>query len=157
MPTVQSSCDIDAPQAPLFALAQDYGLRLSWDPFLREMRFLDGASEAGVGVRVWVRAKNGLTMTVRYLTVNAPDQVAMVMTDGPWIFSRFSGSWVFKALSERRTHVVFRYNFALRFGMVSAISDPIVSRILSSDMQARLEGLKKSAETTDILTRLPAS
>ena len=28
----------------VLTLAQDYGLRLQWDPFLRDLRFLDGAT-----------------------------------------------------------------------------------------------------------------
>lgn len=154
MPTVQCARAIDAPRAPLFALAQDYALRLDWDPFLREMRFLDGASEAGVGVRVWVRAKNGLTMTVRYLTVNAPSQVAMTMTEGPWMFRKFSGSWGFKEITPTRTLVTFRYHFELRSALVPFVGDPIVSRVLSRDMAARLEGLDRGART-GLLERLP--
>jgi len=45
MPVVEESLLIRAPQQPLFDLAQDYRLRLKWDPFLRDMRFLDGARE----------------------------------------------------------------------------------------------------------------
>src|SRR5712692_11335562 len=45
MPVVEESLLIRAPQQPLFDLAQDYRLRLKWAPFLRDMRFLDGARE----------------------------------------------------------------------------------------------------------------
>src|SRR4051812_13589743 len=69
VPTIQAVLDIEAPISPLFDLAQDYRLRLTWDPFLRELKFRDGASAAAVGVRVWVRAHNGLTMEVEYLTL----------------------------------------------------------------------------------------
>src|SRR5579871_2854039 len=64
MPRVEGSLVIDAPAAGLFALSQDYALRRQWDPFVREMRFLGGVSEAAQGVRVWVRAWTGLTMEV---------------------------------------------------------------------------------------------
>ncbi|WP_434420661.1 hypothetical protein [Nannocystis pusilla] len=57
------------------------------------MKFRGGAGEAAVGVRVWVRARNGLAMEVEYITVNAPEQVAMKMTEGPWLFRQFSGAW----------------------------------------------------------------
>lgn len=156
MPTIQASIEIDAPQAPLFALAQDYDLRLEWDPFLRAMRFRGGATEAAVGVRVWVRAWNGLTMEVEYITLKAPDQVAMDMVAGPPIFGKFSGAWVFKALSPGRTRVTFRYHFTSRPEILSPVMDPVLSRVLTRDMEKRLAGLKKSAETTDILARLQA-
>ena len=156
MPTVQASLEIDAPVAELFALAQDYGLRLEWDPFLRDMRFRDGATEAAVGVRVWVRAKNGLAMEVRYITLKPPVQVAMTMVEGPRIFRQFSGAWLFKETSPARTGVTFRYHFATRPQLLSPLLDPVVGRVLTRDMEGRLRGLKHHAETTDILTRLPA-
>jgi ribosome-associated toxin RatA of RatAB toxin-antitoxin module len=154
MPTIQEELEIDAPQGPLFALAQDYGLRLEWDPFLREMKFRDGAREAAVGVRVWVRAHNGMTMEVEYITLKPPEQVAMRMVDGPAIFKQFSGAWLFKAVTPERTRVVFRYNFAARPRLLARAIEPIVGRVLARDMRQRLAGLKRAAETTDILRRL---
>lgn len=154
MPTIAAELEIDAPHAELFDLAQDYDLRLRWDPFLKAIAFRDGATEAGVGVRVWVRAHNGLTMEVEYITVNRPDQVAMKMTAGPWIFRQFSGAWLFKNVSPSRTRVVFRYNFATRPRLLVPAVDPIVARVLTRDMRLRLAGLKRAAETTEILAEL---
>ena len=156
MPTIAAELEIAAPQAELFALAQDYELRLRWDPFLKSMKFRDGATEAAVGVRVWVRARNGLAMEVEYITVHPPDQVAMKMTAGPWLFRQFSGAWLFKPLAEDRTRVVFRYNFTTRPRLAAPVVEPIVARVLTRDMRLRLEGLKRSAETTGILAELRA-
>jgi len=93
MPIVESATAISAARDKLFALAQDYALRLRWDPFLREIRFLEGAERAAVGVRVWVKARNGLTMEVRYVTLREPEYVAMKMLHGPFLFEHFAGSW----------------------------------------------------------------
>lgn len=146
MPTIQAVIDVAARQAPLFDLAQDYGLRLVWDPFLKEMKFRDGASEAAVGVRVWVRAKNGLEMEVEYITLRRPEQVAMKMVAGPRMFAAFSGAWIFKKLGEGETRVTFRYNFVCRPRALAWAMEPVVARVLRRDMQARLRGLKKHAE-----------
>lgn len=154
MPTIQAEIEVEAAQGPLFALAQDYDLRLRWDPFLREMKFRGGAREAAVGVRVWVRAHNGLTMEVEYITLRAPEQVAMRMVAGPAIFRQFAGAWLFKPVAPGRTRVIFRYNFATRPRLLARAVEPIVGRVLLRDMQARLRGLKQAAETTDILRRL---
>ncbi|AUX23100.1 polyketide cyclase [Sorangium cellulosum] len=151
MPTVQSTAEINAPSDALFALAQDYDLRLEWDPFLSEMRFCGGATEPAVGVRVWVRARNGLSMEARYITLNPPEQVAIAMVEGPPVFRRFSGAWLFKALSPERTRVTFRYNFTAR----PRILGSVMAAVLQRDVAKRLAGLKASAETTDILKRLP--
>src|SRR5262249_5903063 len=77
MPVVEGSIRIAAAAEDLFALSQDYGLRCAWDPFVREMRFLDGATAASKTVRVWVRAWTGLTMTVRFVSFQPPRSVAM--------------------------------------------------------------------------------
>lgn len=156
MPTIAADIEIDAPHAELFDLAQDYDLRLRWDPFIKAIAFRGGATAATVGVRVWVRAHNGLTMEVEYITVNRPDQVAMKMTSGPWIFRQFSGAWLFKPLAAARTRVVFRYNFAVRPRLLAPAVEPVVARVLARDMRLRLEGLKRGAETTDILAELRA-
>ena len=158
MAVVEDSLLIHAAPGALFDLAQDYQLRLEWDPFLRALRFLDGAREARVGTRVWVRAHNGLTMEVEYTALDRPRVVAMRMTRGPWMFSRFAGSWRFEANGESgATRVVFRYGYALRGGRLGAMVEPIVRRVFGRDIAARLRGLKRAAETTDILTRLPVA
>src|SRR5262245_44870916 len=114
VPTVEDTIEVAAAPAEVFDLAQDYRLRLRWDPFLRAMEFREGAQVAAVGVRVWVRAKNGLSMEVVYVTLDRPRSVAMKMTDGPRVFERFAGSWRFEALGEAHTRVVFRYGFETR-------------------------------------------
>ena len=156
MQTVEDRIHIRAPQAALFDLAQDYGLRLKWDPFLRAMRFLDGAREAAPGVRVWVRAWTGLTMTVEYVTVNRPHVVAMRMLEGPFFFLQFAGSWRFEAVSDTGTEVVFRYAFQTRWAWLRWLLDPVIRRVFRRDIRGRLRGLKRAAEKTDILRRLGA-
>lgn len=146
MPTIQAVLDIAAPIEPLFDLAQDYDLRLTWDPFLKEMKFRGGVREADVGVRVWVRARNGLAMEVEYITLRRPEQVAMKMVDGPRMFSQFSGAWLFKSLGPELTRVTFRYNFVCRPRVLAWALGPVVARVLRRDMQARLVGLKRHAE-----------
>lgn len=154
MPIVVASLDIQAPQDKLFNLSQDYQLRLRWDPFLQGLKFLDGATQTAVGVRVWVKAKNGLTMEVVHITVQAPEVVAMRMIRGPFYFESFAGSWRFKALGPNLTSVTFRYHFSTRFRLLRPVLDPLIHRVFLHDIRARLRGLKTSAETTNILEAL---
>jgi ribosome-associated toxin RatA of RatAB toxin-antitoxin module len=156
MPIVEAHIDIQVANHLVFALAQDYRLRLEWDPFLREMRFLDGVQEAAVGVRAWVRAKNGLTMLVEYITYHPPEFVAMKMLTGPFFFEHFAGTWHFKPLTPTQTRVVFRYSFRTRWWAVRPVLDPIIRCVFSRHIKARLHGLKRALEATDILTRLGA-
>lgn len=154
MPVVEASVEIAAAAHDVFDLAQDYDLRLLWDPFLRAMRFLDGATEADVGVRVWVRAKNGLTMTVEYITLQRPASVAMKMVEGPWFFRRFAGSWRFAEKEPGRTTAVFRYAFETRPAWLRVVVDPVIEKVFARDIEARLRGLKQAAEDGTLLARL---
>ena len=130
--------EIAAPQAKLFALTQDYAARPLWDPIHGEVRVHDDG-------RVWYKSKDGTTMTVRYVSHDAPERVAMTMVEGPFLFRRFSGAWIFKSLGERRSEVTFNYSFELR-GLLS-LGEGFVARRLERTMSARLAGLKTYAES----------
>lgn len=160
MPAIQDSVLIAAPQEPLFRLLQDYKLRLRWDPFLRELRFLHGASVAAVGVTTWVRAWTGLTMETVYTTMSPPDVVAMKMTRGPFIFTHFAGSWRLEPAPDpsgqrAMVRVTFRYSFTTRWAVLRRLVDPIVQRVFLRDIRARLAGLKRGAERDGLLAELP--
>lgn len=43
----------------------------------------------------------------------------------------------------------------MRVALLARVVEPVVARILTRDMRGRLAGLKRSAETTDILQHLP--
>lgn len=146
MPIVEASIAIRAPREEIFALAQDYYLRLEWDPFLREMKFLEGATEAGLGVRVMVRAWNRMSMEVRYVTLDEPERVAVVMTKGPFFFESFAGSWRFKELGRGETEVTFRYHFATRWSALRPLLDAIIHRVFTRDIRKRLQGLKDAID-----------
>jgi uncharacterized protein YndB with AHSA1/START domain len=145
MPTIHCEVELDARPEDVFRLALDPKARKSWDPFTRAHGFMDGAGEAAVGVRSWVRARNGLRMETRYVTLDAPERVAMTMTRGPLVFRAFSGTWSFKPGANGRTRVAFRYHFALRAGL-GLLLDRLVARILRREMNRRVLGLKAAAE-----------
>jgi ribosome-associated toxin RatA of RatAB toxin-antitoxin module len=152
--SVEESVVIRAPQAALFELTQDYGLRLKWDPFVRAMRFLDGATKAAVGVRVWVRAWTGLTMTAQFVSMNRPHVVAMKMLRGPFLFRRFVGTWRF-APARDGVRVTFHYAFETRWRRLRWLLDPVIRGVFRCDIRARLRGLKRGAEKEHLLERLP--
>lgn len=153
MPAVEESIRIRASCESLFDLSQDYALRAEWDPFTREMRFLDGTTEAGLSVRVTGRAWNGLGMTVEFVSFNRPGVVAMRMTDGPRLFSRFAGSWRFVPAEDGQTEVIFRYVFETRPRWLRWLLGPVVGWVFRRDLRARLRGLKAGAEEKGLLER----
>ena len=146
MPTVETSIDIAAPAAVVFDVAQDYALRLTWDPFLRALRGKDGAGAPGVGGRVWVRAKNGLAMTVQYVTIDRPRRVAVKMTSRSKLFERFAGAWSFEPGAAGGTHVVFRYGFETRWRLLRPLLDRVIVGRFTRDLRERLAALKRAVE-----------
>jgi ribosome-associated toxin RatA of RatAB toxin-antitoxin module len=147
MPNFQHSIEISASQEALFDLTQDYDLRLSWDPFLKEARLVPGsASQAGVGVRAWCVARNGLGMETEYVSFKRPEVIAIKMTKGPWVYRSFAGSWRFHEVGLNSTRVTFRYNFSTRPGWLQSIVGPVLRAVLSRENRRRLESLKKTVE-----------
>jgi ribosome-associated toxin RatA of RatAB toxin-antitoxin module len=146
MPIVEAAATIEAPPAKVFAVTQDYYLRLKWDPFLREIKFLRGATEAAAGVQVWVKAKNGLTMTVEYRVVAPPSRVVMTMVRGPFFFEQFAGTWQFEPQSAGHTQARFRYSFRTRWRRLRPVLDELIRLVFLNDVKARLAGLKHFME-----------
>jgi ribosome-associated toxin RatA of RatAB toxin-antitoxin module len=143
MPIVRREIEVALPAAELFELAQDYSLRPLWDPIHGDYAYLDGTTQGPAAVLRY-RAKNGVTMKVRYVSYQPPERVAMTMISGPFPFERFSGSWNFKPLDAGRTRAVFQYHFRLHW-LGWALS-PIIAAALGRSVEARLKGLRRFAE-----------
>jgi hypothetical protein len=146
MPTFESSVRIRAGRAALFALTQDYGRRLLWDPFLVEARLLGGTTEPAVGVRAWCVAWYGLGMETEYVSYTPPRLAAVRMTRGPAILAAFAGSWRFEEAGRGTTRVVFRYHLKARPRWLRALLDPLLAAAFAHDTRARLRALKRAAE-----------
>jgi hypothetical protein len=151
MPIVEDSLDIMGRPDQLFALSQDTGLRLKWDPFPQTIELLGGATKPGVGVRVTGRSRYGVPMEVVFVSFNPPRTVAMKMVRGPWYFRGFAGTWLFQASGPDRTRVTFRYWFALRGLLLRWLLTPLVVWRIHRDVRSRLQGLKRGAEELGLL------
>jgi ribosome-associated toxin RatA of RatAB toxin-antitoxin module len=151
MPTFEQAIEIQAEPEALFDLTQDYSRRLEWDPFLKVAE-LHGEAP-GVGVRAWCVAWNGLGMETEYISFNRPKGTAVKMTRGPRIISAFAGSWRFQVVEPGRTRVIFRYHVSAAPRWLGFLFDPIMRMIFTHEVHQRLAGLKRAAETTDILQR----
>ncbi len=138
------SIQIRCPRQRVFDYTQDYRQRLVWDTFLREAVLVDGATEAGPGVRAWCVSKHGLGMETEYVSFNPPAVTAVKMTRGPWMFASFAGSWRFDAVDANTTTTTFTYSFSLRPPL--HLFTPLVKRILSSNVRGRLKDLKGQLE-----------
>ena len=151
MATCESAVVIRADRAALFALTQDYGRRLRWDPFLKEARLLNGATVAAAGVRAWCVAWSGLGMETEYVSVSPPAVAAVRMTRGPAVLASFAGSWRFDDAGSGRTRVAFRYHLRARPRWLRPLLEPLLAAWFGRDTRQRLHALKRAAERTNIL------
>jgi ribosome-associated toxin RatA of RatAB toxin-antitoxin module len=140
--TSRQSIEIAAEPDTLFALTQNYQTRLDWDPFLKEARLVNGAKEAGLGVRARCTAWNGYAMETEYVSFNPPEVCAVEMTEGPWFFRSFAGSWRFEPLGPGRTAVSFTYHIVARPRFLTGI----LANAFGRDTSRRLEALKRAVE-----------
>ncbi len=156
MPNFQQTIEIQADRAALFALTQDYGRRLVWDPFLKEARLVDEATQPAVGVRAWCVARTGMGMETEYVSFSPPDVTAVKMTRGPALLESFAGSWRFEAAAPGVTRVVFCYNLVTRPRWLRWLIEPLIRWHFARDTRRRLQALKRAVETTDILQQSAA-
>lgn len=142
-----SSILIHAQPEVVFDYTQDYQSRLTWDTFLKKAELINGAITAEKGVKAFCVSKNGLGMTTEYITFNRPKVTAIKMTQGPFMFKSFFGSWTFNKISCDKTQVIFLYSFSLRFPFT--LMTYFTKKNLEKNVQQRLEDLKWNIENKD--------
>lgn len=130
--------------AEAFDYTQDYSNRLGWDTFLKRAELMDGATRADRGVKAYCVARNGLGMVTEYVSFNRPKATAIKMTEGPYLFKSFLGSWTFKELDKTQTEVIFLYSFTLRFPF--SLATLLIKKKLQSNVRQRLLDLKANIE-----------
>jgi len=135
---------IDQKQERVFDFTQDYNKRLKWDTFLKKADLMDGAKIANKGVKAYCVAKNGLGMVTEYVTYNRPKVTAIKMTNGPFMFKSFLGSWTFREISDDQTEVIFLYSFSLRFPF--SLLTKFIKNNLQTNVKQRLIDLKNNIE-----------
>jgi hypothetical protein len=151
--TFEQSMVISATAGELFALTQDYARRLQWDPFLKSAELLEGAPAAGVGVRAYCVARNGLGMETEYVSFHPPRACAVKMTKGPRLIDCFAGSWRFEEVAPGLTRVGFRYHLRARPRWLSWLLTPALAWIFTRDTRKRLVALKSAVERHGLLAR----
>jgi ribosome-associated toxin RatA of RatAB toxin-antitoxin module len=140
--TFDQSVVIAASAEALFALTQDYGRRLEWDPFLRSAELLGGVPGPGVGARAYCVAHSGLGMETEYVSFNPPRACAVKMTRGPRLVGTFAGSWRFEEVAPGRTRVGFRYHLRARPRWLSWLLTPLMGWVFARETRKRLAALQ---------------
>lgn len=146
MPRGVVSVEVAAGCTAVFNLIHDYGRRLAWDTLLSKACLLDGAIEAGVGVRsLCVGTWRGLflPMETEYVRFE-PGQVAAVsLTNNPPFFDHFAATIRHKPLSEHRSQLTYIYFFRAKPKLLAPLLEPIMNRMLQRETRMRLNGLRQ--------------
>lgn len=145
MPQVTARVVVPVDAATAFAVSQTTGdVRLRWDPFIREQRFLDGATSPGKGVRTLTRARVGPSMISQYAAWRPPTSVGMTMTKGPWFFASFGGGWRFKEAADGSTEATWKYTYSIRPSWLRFIAEPIGQWLLGREIRTRINAFAKA-------------
>ncbi len=150
MPALGSITLINAPLEAVFDLAQDNSLRLKWDPFIKDVKFVRGNC-VEPGARVWLRDRSGVTMTLEFFGVKRPLVLATKMVRGPLVFRQLVANWQFRSVDADTTEVSFKCVFETRWYWLGWLIDPVVYSLTSRDNRRRLAGLRRGAEEMGLI------
>jgi len=151
MAQVEAEVVVPVEPALAFAVSQTTGeVRYRWDPFVREQHFLDGSTRPGKGVRTSTRSRHGLGMVSEYVSYVPPSHVGMHMTQGPWFFGVFAGSWRFTPV-DGGTRAVWRYVFRCRPGWLAPLAERIGTWLLGRDIERRIAGFARGCTDPVVL------
>jgi hypothetical protein len=141
----EHAAHVDASPEAVFALTQDYALRLAWDPFLRSAELVGGAATPAVGVRAWCVAKGGIGMETEYVSYVPPRIAAVKMTRGPWLLQTFGGAWEFTPDVGGGTRIAFRYQLKTRPRWLAWAIEPLARAWFSRETRLRVVALRAAA------------
>jgi hypothetical protein len=142
----EHAAHVDASPEVVFALTQDYALRLAWDPFLRRAELVGGATVPAVGVRAWCVAKGGIGMETEYVAYAPPRIAAVKMTRGPWLLQTFGGAWEFTPDLDGGTRIAFRYQLKTRPRWLAWAIEPLARAWFSRETRLRVHALRAAAD-----------
>lgn len=146
MSKIEHEIEISCPIEKVYEISQDYAVRYDWDPFPEKIAFLEGATSVGLGVKVNVFAKSGLSMIVEFVQVQPPNIAAIKMVSGPAVLNSFAGSWRFKTLPNGNTSAVFKYTIKAKKWLLPIITDHIINWYFGKKVGSRLLGLRSYCE-----------
>ena len=145
MPRGTVSAEVAASCTAVFNLIHDYGRRLEWDTLLSQACLLDGATEAGLGVRsLCVGTWRGLFLPLEteYIRFEPGRVAAVSLTNHPPFFANFAATIRHEPLGKNRSRVIYIYYFQARPRLLAPILEPVMNQLLKRETQKRLYALQ---------------
>src|SRR5262249_22776069 len=140
---------IHHPCIEVFDLLHDYSRRLEWDTLLRKACLLDGASQAGVGVRslcVGKWSKGGIPMGSEYVSFQRGGYSAVKMVNQPHFFKNFAASIRHDPLDGSNSKITYTYHFEAKPKWLAWLLEPMMNSRLRRETRKRLKALKEFLE-----------
>lgn len=145
MPKGSVSVVVEGSCTAVFQLIHDYGRRLEWDTLLSKACLLDGAMEAGLGVRsLCVGSWRGafLPLETEYIRFEPGENAAVLLTNRPPFFDHFAATIRHEPVGENRSRVTYIYFFRAR----PRLLEPVMNVLLKWETQKRLHALQQYLE-----------
>ncbi len=145
MPKNSVSVEVEAGCTAVFNLIHDYGRRLEWDTLLSKAVLLDGATEAGFGVRsLCVGTWRGLFLPLEteYIRFEPGRVAAGSLTNQPPFFDLFAATIRHDPLGGIRSRVTYTYFFQARPRLLAPVIEPIMNLLLKRETAKRLHALR---------------
>jgi hypothetical protein len=139
------SVEVEASCTAVFNLIHDYGRRLEWDTLLSKACLLDGAAEAGLGVRsLCVGTWRGLFLPLEteYIRFEPGRVAAVSLTNQPPFFDHFAATIRHEPLSDTGSRVTYIYFFRARPRLLAPILEPVMNWLLRRETEKRLNALR---------------
>lgn len=143
------SIEIEASCEAVFGVVHDYGRRLEWDTMLSKAILLDGAEEAGLGVRsLCVGTWQGLYLGLEteYIRYEMGKVTAVKLTNRPLFFDQFAATMRHTSLEGNRSRLTYIYAFQARPALLAPLLEPMMNLFLLREVHNRLHALKAYVE-----------
>ena len=145
MPRGTVSVEVAADCTAVFNLIHDYGRRLEWDTLLSQACLLNGATEAGLGVRsLCVGTWRGLFLPLEteYIRFESGKVAAVSLTNRPPFFDHFAATIRHEPLEENRSRVTYIYFFRAHPRLLAPLLEPVMNWLLKRETKKRLNALR---------------
>jgi hypothetical protein len=141
--------EINAPCRAVFDVLHDYSRRLEWDTLLSSADLLDGATQAGVGVRsrcVGTWRTGRIPVETEYISFEPGRIAAVRLTNHPPLFAEFSASIRHEPLGDHRSRLTYIYSITTRPALLRGVLDPLIGAALRRETRRRLQALREYVE-----------
>lgn len=141
--TIHRTCE------DVFDLLHDYGRRLEWDTLLRKACLLDGAAQAGAGVRSLCAGKwatGGISMVTEYVSFQRGEVAAVKLVNRPPFFKTFAATIRHTPIDASSSQITYIYNFNAKPAWLAWLLEPLMNRRLRKETKKRLAALKAFLE-----------